>query len=194
MEDPVMIKVSVCYSRKERDEFASCSIGEIELDASILDDAIAFRDSVKTAYEKCVDAVDIQLGGPSAVAPAVAASGIAVFGRSRGIATAVNEPERQRERSVQGRPPDVRQGVGRVGQTAWRHQVVLGVRACPEALTTGDADRVVRRLGRLCLPAMAGIPVGRSATERKREALSGERATALAASVDRARAWWIAFK
>jgi hypothetical protein len=65
-----MIKVSVCYSRKERDEFASCSIGEIELDASILDDATAFRDRVKTAYEKCVDAVDIQLGGSSAVVPA----------------------------------------------------------------------------------------------------------------------------
>jgi hypothetical protein len=68
-----MIKVSLCYSRKEGPEFASCSINDVELDAALLDKPEVFAAAVKTAYTRCVEAVDTQLVGeaPSSPAPPV---------------------------------------------------------------------------------------------------------------------------
>ena len=86
-----MIKISVCYSRKEHTEFASCSIGDIEIDAALLDSPPALVARIRTAYERCIEAVDTQLGGPPAaesVPPAIAAR----------MATARRRPHRQRRR------------------------------------------------------------------------------------------------
>jgi len=72
-----VIKVSVCYSRKEGPEFASCSIGEVELDAALLEQPAVLTAAIRRAYERCRDAVDTQLIGQAAadapeVNPAVA--------------------------------------------------------------------------------------------------------------------------
>jgi hypothetical protein len=77
---PVSIKISVSYNRRENSEFASCSINDVELEASVLDRPDVFAAAVKTAYARCVEAVDRQLIGhaaqppapPAAVNPAVA--------------------------------------------------------------------------------------------------------------------------
>jgi hypothetical protein len=61
-----MIRVSVCYSDKSGSEFASCSIDGLEFHVAILDDPAAFRDQVRTAYDRCVDVVETQLRGESA--------------------------------------------------------------------------------------------------------------------------------
>jgi hypothetical protein len=61
-----MIKVSVCYSDKSGSEFASCSVSDLEFHVAILDDPAAFRDQVRVAYDRCVDAVECQLRGESA--------------------------------------------------------------------------------------------------------------------------------
>jgi hypothetical protein len=61
-----MLKIAVCYSRKESAEFASCSIGDLELDAALLDQPTAFTAAVRRAYDRAVECVDLQLGGPPA--------------------------------------------------------------------------------------------------------------------------------
>jgi hypothetical protein len=64
-----VLKIACAYSRKEGSEWASCTVDGVELDPAVLDDPIAFRDRVRAAYERCVDVVDVQLGGPAPVAP-----------------------------------------------------------------------------------------------------------------------------
>jgi hypothetical protein len=73
----VSIKVSVCYNRRDGSEFASASIADVELDASLLDQPTIFALAVKTAYQRCREAVDTQLIGHQAAAetPAVQAPG-----------------------------------------------------------------------------------------------------------------------
>jgi hypothetical protein len=68
-----VIKVSVYYSRKEGPEFASCSIGEVELDAALLDQPAVLAAAIRRAYDRCREAVDVQLiGTAAAVNPAPA--------------------------------------------------------------------------------------------------------------------------
>jgi hypothetical protein len=69
-----MIKVSVCYSNKSGQEFASCGLSDIELDHALLDDPTALRDRVAAAYQVCEDMVHAQLGTAS-VAGSVALAG-----------------------------------------------------------------------------------------------------------------------
>jgi hypothetical protein len=69
-----MLTVSVCYSNRSGQEFASCTLGGVELDSALLDQPVVFTAAVKRAYDRCVDAVNAQLGttAPAAAdAPAV---------------------------------------------------------------------------------------------------------------------------
>ena len=53
-----MIKVSLCYSNKSGQEFASCGLSDIELDASLLDNPTALRDKIAVSYQLCEEMVN----------------------------------------------------------------------------------------------------------------------------------------
>ncbi|MFI5458977.1 MAG: hypothetical protein ACHRXM_26410 [Isosphaerales bacterium] len=61
-----MLTVSVCYSNRSGQEFASCTLGGVELGPELLDQPAVLAAAIKTAYARCVDAVNTQLGGPAA--------------------------------------------------------------------------------------------------------------------------------
>jgi hypothetical protein len=72
-----MITVSVCYSNRVGQEFASCTLGGVELGAEILDAPEALATAIRRAYDRCRDAVDTQLGSQAvaiAAAPPAAAA------------------------------------------------------------------------------------------------------------------------
>ncbi|MFI5458967.1 MAG: hypothetical protein ACHRXM_26360 [Isosphaerales bacterium] len=66
-----MIRVSVCYSNKSGQEFASCGLSDIEIDHSMLDNPTALRDKIAATYDLCEQMVNAQLGVTAPVVPAV---------------------------------------------------------------------------------------------------------------------------
>jgi hypothetical protein len=66
-----MITVSVCYSNRSGQEFASCTLGGVELGAEILESPEVLAAAIRRAYDRCREAVDTQLGS-QAVADAPA--------------------------------------------------------------------------------------------------------------------------
>ena len=70
-----MITISVCYSNRAGQEFASCTLGGVELGAELLDQPAVLALAIQRAYDRCREAVDTQLGSqtvadaPAAVNP-----------------------------------------------------------------------------------------------------------------------------
>jgi hypothetical protein len=58
--------VSVCFSKRVRQAFASCCISELELPTEWLDSPETFTAGVQTAYTRCVEAVNAQLAACAA--------------------------------------------------------------------------------------------------------------------------------
>jgi hypothetical protein len=72
-----MITVGVCYSNRVGQEFASCTLGGVELGAELLDQPAVLAIAIRRAYDRCREAVDAQPGSqtvadaPAAVKPAL---------------------------------------------------------------------------------------------------------------------------
>jgi hypothetical protein len=70
-----VITISVCYSNRSGQEFASCTLGGVELGAELLDQPAVLALAIQRAYDRCREAVDTQLGSqavpdaPAAVNP-----------------------------------------------------------------------------------------------------------------------------
>jgi hypothetical protein len=56
-----MLTISVCYSNRSGQEFASCTLGGVELGAELLDQPAVLASAIRRAYDRCREAVDAQL-------------------------------------------------------------------------------------------------------------------------------------
>jgi hypothetical protein len=66
-----MLTVSVCYSNRAGQEFASCTLGGVELGIELLDQPAVLAAAIRRAYDRCHEAVDAQLAAAATV-PAAA--------------------------------------------------------------------------------------------------------------------------
>jgi hypothetical protein len=67
-----MLTVSVCYSSRSGPDFASCTLGGVELGAELLDQPAVLAAAIRKAYDRCREAVGIELAGRQAAALPVA--------------------------------------------------------------------------------------------------------------------------
>jgi hypothetical protein len=114
-----MITISVCYSNRSGQEFASCTLGGVELGAELLDQPAVLAAAIQRAYDRCREAVATQLqtqavaDKPPAVNPVQAPAPAAIPALPRsGASTPSAPPAASRNGQSNDGPPTTARQLG----------------------------------------------------------------------------------